>query len=216
MSNSEIETIREKTRRFVLTDNYAPVENLIAPIVHKDAMYLRAVKYLQQAEKLRLQGKWDKSISKCKDAISSCPTASISAYFEMSLALANQGKLQEAINAAKSAIEYNEKAKAKQSMSTTYTNLAFIFKRLGKNNEAAKYMRRAVEAFHQDLAKNLDSFETVWQLCNILANTGNFDEAIDQLHESIGFMLNQNRKDDAAKLQKLLKTVELKKSRYNR
>jgi spermidine synthase len=35
LNDSDIETLRKKARRIVLTDNYAPVENLLAPVVRQ-------------------------------------------------------------------------------------------------------------------------------------------------------------------------------------
>jgi spermidine synthase/Flp pilus assembly protein TadD len=185
LSNSDIETLREKAHRIVLTDNYAPVENLVAPAVRERAMYLRAAKYLEQAEKLGQEGKWDKSISRCKDVISTYPAMSVKAYLEMGWVLANQGRWEEAISAAKSALEYNEKAKVKQSMSSAYNNIASAFKKLGKNDEAAQYMRNAIEGYRQDLAKYPDSVETVRRLGNILAENGNFSEATKYFQQAV-------------------------------
>ncbi|MHC4593815.1 MAG: fused MFS/spermidine synthase [Planctomycetota bacterium] len=213
LSNSDIETLRKKACRVVLTDNYAPVENLVAPAVREKAMYLLAEKYLEQARELRAQSRWDESISKYKDAVNSYPTIPAKVYLEIGSILANQGRWEEAIIAAKSALEYNEKAKVKQSMSRTYHNIAFAFKKLGRNDEAAQYMRNAIEGYRQDLAKYPDSVETVRRLGNILAENGNFSEATKYFQQAVNMdpfevknhsllvkaLLIQKRYDEATK-----------------
>lgn len=80
LSSSDIEVLKEKAREIVLTDDYAPVENLLAPVVLESAIDLLTEKYRAQAEELERTEKWDKSISKYKDIISADPTLSVGAY----------------------------------------------------------------------------------------------------------------------------------------
>ena len=140
LNDSEIETLIRKGRGIVLTDDYAPVENMLAPVVRQSAISSLPNKYLERALKLESQGKLDESLAIYKEIIKVDPTKSIMAYNNMGQILARQGKWQEAIDAAKSAIEYNEKAKVKHSMSDMYFNIGLALKKLGRNEEASEYM----------------------------------------------------------------------------
>ena len=185
LSSSDIEVLRKKARGIVLTDDYAPVENLLAPAVLESAIDLLAEKYLAQAEELERRREWDESISKYKDVIRTDPTLSIEAYYKIGLILAGQGKLKEAIDAFKSALEYNDKAEFKQSMSGIYYNIGIALQRLGNNDEASKYLHQAIQGYREDLAKKPDSAKIVRRLGNVLAEVGNFSEATKYFQQAV-------------------------------
>jgi spermidine synthase/Flp pilus assembly protein TadD len=250
LSSSDIEVLKEKAHRIVLTDDYAPVENLLAPAVLESAMDILAQKYLTQAQELERRGEWEESISKYKDVISVDPTLSIKAYNEMGMILAGRGKLEEAVDAFKGALEYNDKAEFKQSMSNVHYNISVALQRLDSNDEASEYMYRAIQGYRQDLAKSPNSTKIAGRLGNALAEVGNFsqateyfqqavnlnpydtgnhstlaqalvfqeryDEAIAGLREAVSFMLRIGDKEAAAKLQKHLELVELRKSKQKK
>jgi tetratricopeptide (TPR) repeat protein/MFS family permease len=246
LDSSEVNAMRERAQGVVLTDNYAPVENLLAPAVLEMAVRSQAMEYLEQAENLRTEGKWDESILKYKAAVSVYPPFSIAAYDGMGQVFANQGRWEKAISAAKSALEYNAKAEIKQSMSIFYNNIGFALKKLGRNDEASQYINKAIEGYREDLSKEPDSVETVRRLGNILAENGDFseatkyflqavnmapydvenhsllvkalvvqgryDEAIEQLYKGVRLMRDNGQEDDAVTLERLLKSVESRKS----
>jgi len=184
LSDSEIETL-VKRREIVLTDNYAPVENLVTPMVRAIAMYRLATKYFEQAESLRQQGRFDESISRCEAAISVYPPVSIMAFNKIGEVQASRGKWEGAISAAKSALEYSAKAEKKQSMSDFYCNIGFALKKLGRNDEASRYIHKAIEGYMEDLSQKPDSVETVRRLGNALAEDGNFSEAIKYFQQAV-------------------------------
>jgi len=185
LSDSEIDTLRKKARGIVLTDDYAPAENLLAPVVLASAIDLLAEEYLKQADRLKEKGKLDESILKYKDVISVDPRLSIKAYNEIGMILAGQGKLQEAIKAFKSAVEYNEEAEVKQSMSNIHYNIGVALQRLDNNDEATKYLHKAIHGYQEDLAKNPDSIKIVSRLGNALAAVGNFSEATKYFQQAV-------------------------------
>lgn len=185
LSDSEIETLKGKTREIVLTDNYAPVENLLAPVVRERGMSLLGVKYLEQAKELKEKGKWDESISKYEDAISAYPPVSITAYMEIAWVLTEQGKWERAINAAKSALEYNAKAEVKRSVSSIHHNISLVLKKLGRNGEASKHLHQAVQGYQQDLAKKPGSIMIISRLGDAHAENGNFSEAAKYFQQAV-------------------------------
>lgn len=229
LSDSDIETLKEKAHRITLTDNYAPVENLLAPVVRDEAIWSLALQYVEQAEELEEQGKWDKSIAKYKDAISTNPLVPMKAYLGIvnNLAMqsrnhAKQGRWEEAVNFAKSALEYNAKSQVKQNVSSIYHYMGVALKKLGRNNEAAEYLHKAIQKYQEDLVRKPDTIEIIISLGNTLAEAGAFSEATKYFQQAVDInpldvenwllltkvLLVQERYDEATKqLQKGIKSM---------
>jgi len=185
LDSSEIEELKQKPNGMVLTDDYAPVENLLVPVVLKSAKALLAEEYLARAQKLRRQRRWEESISKYRDMMSADPDVSIEAYNEMGIILVQQDKLERAIKAFKGALEYNDAAKEKQSVSDIYYNIGVALRRLDKNDEAAEYMDLAIRGYREDLVKRPASVKTIARLGNALAEVGNFSEATEYFQKAV-------------------------------
>jgi len=249
LSDADMETLKEKAHRVTLTDNYAPVENLLVPVVHYEAKHSLAMQYLKQAKQLAEKKKWNKSTAKFKDAISTDALTSIAAYRGIANNLIKQGRLEEAVNAAKSALEYNNKAHILRSVASIYNYIGVTLKKLGRNKEASEYFRKVIRQYRQDLVGEPDSVEIIINLANALAEDGAFseaaeyfqkavdinpldvetrlllanallfqkryDETTEQLREGVKYMLDNNRKDSAAKLQKFLESVKSSQLKQN-
>jgi tetratricopeptide (TPR) repeat protein/MFS family permease len=185
LNNSEIGALKKKAHDIVLTDDYAPVENMLAPVVRQGAFGSLSNKLLERASKLEYQGKLDESVAIYKELIKANPAKSITAYNNMGQILARQGKWQQAIDAAKGAIEYNEKAKIKHSMSDMYYNIGMASKQLGRDKDASEYMSKAIEAYREDLAQEPNSIKTLKNLGQALAKIGRFTEATECLQQAI-------------------------------
>jgi tetratricopeptide (TPR) repeat protein len=168
-----------------------PVENLLVPVALEAARVSLAVRCCEQAEILRKQERWDECISRYKEAAGIDPAVTIEAYGEIGMILAEQGRWIEAVEAAKKAIEYNDKADVKRSMSITCQNISFALRGLGRNDEAAEYMQRAIKGYKEDLVRKPDSVEIVSRLGNALAESGNFGEAVEYFQRAV----NMNRLD---------------------
>ncbi len=187
MSNSDVEMLGKKAGGTVLTDDYAPVENLVKPAVIEWADNSLASEYIKQADKLRENKRWDKSIAKYKRAAAVIPDISTSMYFEIGLTLAEQGKLEQAIKAFQTAIEYNDKAPAgiKQSVSIIYYNIALVLKKLNRHDEALSYIDKAIEGLHEDLDRKPNSIEVVYGMGIVLMEKGNFTEATGYFEQAV-------------------------------
>lgn len=218
LNDSEIETLKKKAHEIVLTDDYAPVENILTPVVRQSALESLSNKYLEKVSELESKGKLDESIATYKELIKAnpAPTMSIMAYNNMGQILAKQKKWQEAIDAAKGAIEYNEKAKVKQSMSDMYYNISMASKQLGRDKDASEYMSKAIEAYREDLAQEPNSTKTLRNLGNALVEVDRLNEATECLQKAVDInsleirnysmladiLLKQQRYDEATEVLK--------------
>ena len=185
LNNSEIELLKRKAQGIVLTDDYAPVENLLAPVVLQSAVDSLVERYFEQAEELKAAGRPDKSILKYESIIKINPASSTHAYNEIGMLQAARGKLQEAVAAFESALEYNEKAKIQQSMSNIHYNLGIALTRLGRKEEASVHLQKAIQGYRDDLARMPGSANIAAKFGNVLAEVGNFDEAAEFFRRAI-------------------------------
>jgi tetratricopeptide (TPR) repeat protein len=185
LSDAEIDALRQKARRIVLTDDYAPVENLLAPVVFASARDLLAEEYLNRAEQLKANKQWDECILKFKNVIKVDPSLSIKAYNEIGMIEAGRGRLNEAIEAFNSALEYNENAGVRQSMSNINYNIGVALQRLGDDEKAAIYLQDAVRGYRRDFAKEPGSAKIAARLGNALATVGKFTEAAQYFRRAV-------------------------------
>jgi spermidine synthase/Tfp pilus assembly protein PilF len=209
LGDSEIETLKRKGHGIILTDDYAPVENMLAPVVRESAIGSLPSRYLDWAVKFERKGKLDKSLEMYKEVIKLDPTKSIMAYNSMVQILARLGKWQEAIDTAKSAIERNEDLH--YSVSDLYYNISMASKKLGRDKDASEYMTKAIEAYRVDLAHEPNSTKTLRSLGKSLMEIGRPDEAYEYLQQAVAInplevqsylsladaLSNQQKYDDA-------------------
>ena len=248
LNDSDIESSIEQIKKIVLTDDYAPVDNLLAPAVRDNAIYELVAEYLKRAKLLKEKGKWQQSIAKYKEAANATSSMTVIAYEGIAGVFAKQGKWEEAIRAGEKALEHNENALVKRDLPDLNKNLGVVLKSIGKTAKASAYLDKAIEGYQRNLAKTPDSVEIVYQLGDTFAETGNlieatkyfrqaldmnpldiknhstlakilivqkrYDEAAENLRNSIGFMREKAREKDAITLQRMLEFAESAKSKH--
>lgn len=185
LDGTEIDTLREKSRGIVLTDDYVPVENMLAPVVRQSGIELLAGKYRDQAQELKRQGKLEQAIAKYKELVEVDPTMSILAFNEIAMMTAQQGRLNDTVESFEAAIEYNEQAEIKINIASVHFNLAMVLRELKRPEEAKEHFQKAIEGFKKELAKNPKSLETVIKLGNTLAETGDFKQATKYFQRAV-------------------------------
>ncbi len=185
LSASDITTLKEKAHGLVLTDDHAPVENLLAPVALKDAIDLLVNKYRKQAEELLQEGNWVQAIGRYRDIIDVDPVSSMEAYNKIGMVLAGLDRFSEAIAAFQQAIEYSRRAGTKQSVSNIHYNMAVVAERAGNKDEALRYSRAAIQGYREDLAERPDSARIAGRLGNALAAVGDFGEATMYLQQAV-------------------------------
>lgn len=187
LTDSEIEQLKEKASGIVLTDDYAPVENLLVPLCQQSASRQLAERYLEQAEAFRVERRWNESVAMYLAAAEVFPKISLRvyAYANIGEILAYQGRWEEAIEAAKTAIEYNDRAAVKRSMSSFFYSIHVALKKLGRDEEAGEYLDKAIEGYSEDLVKEPYSVPIAVRLGNALADAGRFGEATEHFRRAV-------------------------------
>ena len=214
-TDAQVEQLEEKTGAVVLTDDYAPVENLLLPFAQWKASFLLGERYLEQAKALATEYRWDESIANYRAAAKVLPKTNlrINAYAEAGKVLAQLGRWEEAIEVAKAAIECNNRAEVKQSISVLLNNIHIALNQLGRRKEANEYLYKAIQAYREDLTKEPYSAPIAAKLGSALIEAGKFDEAIEQLQNAIAYMSEHNQTQDAAKLRQYLELAETEKKK---
>ncbi|MBN1787841.1 MAG: fused MFS/spermidine synthase [Sedimentisphaerales bacterium] len=179
LNEADISELRQKSRHLVLTDNYSPVENLLAPVVCNSAKMIAARHLMQRAESLKRSGEPEKSIKYYLRAIKRYPVFSAELYHEIGTIYNRMGSPEQAVEAFNKAITCNEEAREKISMARVHYNLGMVLTKLGKETKAAEHFGKAAEAFRKRLIKNPANSEWWSVLGDSLMATGDFEAAVD-------------------------------------
>ncbi|UCE99840.1 MAG: fused MFS/spermidine synthase [Planctomycetota bacterium] len=191
LTESDIEYLNKQSRGIVLTDDYAPVENLLAPVVRQSAKEILARRYLKQAEKLKRDKKWHHSILKYEKALQLDPSMSIKAYNEIGIIHVAQGNLEKAVQAFQNAIDYQQQVGSEENIiASIHFNLGVLLGEMDRTQQSIQHLHKASELFRGELAENPDDVILWTRLGNALASAGDFKEATEAFRKALA--LNPN------------------------
>ncbi len=209
LDDSDIDKLRQKSRHLVLTDDYCPVENLLAPVVRNSAKEISAEKYFERAEELEEKGQFAESIKNYLSAIKALPMASIQSYNEIGIMYGTMGELEKAAEAFNKAIEYNDKAERKISVASIYYSLGIALEGLEKSEQAMEQFRQAAEGFRGEITERPTHHESWRRLGDTLVEMGDFKAATEAFKEAL--TLNP---DEPAYYNNLIRALE-EQGRYD-
>ncbi|MHC4158278.1 MAG: fused MFS/spermidine synthase [Planctomycetota bacterium] len=186
LNESDISQLKDKSKNLIMTDDYAPVENLLAPVVCQSAKEIVAREYLQQAEKLKQEKNWQQSILKYKKALQLNPSMSIKAYNEIGIIQVTQGNLEKAAQAFQGAIDYHEQFGSKENViASIHLNLGILLKKMEKPQQVQQHLRKAAELFRADLVENPNDILLWTRLGETLAIIGDFEAASEAFKKAV-------------------------------
>ncbi|MCK4751905.1 MAG: fused MFS/spermidine synthase [Planctomycetes bacterium] len=154
LSESELQILREKTGGFILTDDYAPVENLLVPVVRRKNAYDLAEAYFKQANILFKQGRFDQSVGKYQKIVRKAPSMAIKAYNDMAVVFIKQGKWQQAADALKKCLTVISQERMDIYKGNIHYNLGVALSKLGELEGAAEQFNKAIADFKEELMYN--------------------------------------------------------------
>jgi spermidine synthase len=185
LNSSEMDSLRTRAHGMVLTDDYAPVDDLLAPVAVEVGKRLLVRRYLAQARRLQDSQKYDESISIFRKAAHMYPEFTVTAYDSIGSMLAIEGRWQEAIDAGNFAIRYNDIAVIKEDVAAIYCSVGVVLKKIGRNKEAAAYFDKAIEGFGADLKQAPDNIDIIIALGNALTEKGDFVQAAEYYQQAV-------------------------------
>jgi spermidine synthase/Tfp pilus assembly protein PilF len=247
LREDDLRYLRDKNKGLVLTDNYVPVENLLAPVVRRKSAQDLAEDYLRQARKFLENKEYEKSVAKYKQVLRRAPSMAIKAYNNMAVALIKLDRWSEAADSLYNALEAIRQEDMEMYTGNIHYNLAVVLSRMGKREQAHEHFEKAIADFKEELIPRPKDSELYLKIGKSLAsmarlkeaeeylrkaldlNPSNlphhlemarnlevqqrYDEAIDLLQESVRYMLNHGRKDEASLLVNYIESIKTRKDR---
>jgi tetratricopeptide (TPR) repeat protein/MFS family permease len=182
---SDISKLRQKSRQLILTDDYSPVENLLAPVVRSSAKEYSAGKYFERADELKLKGKFEESIKNYLLALKAHPFNSVRAYNEIGVIYITMGNLEQATNALNKAVEYNDRAEQKVNVANVHCNLGMVFEKLGKPQQSVQEFQKAADGYREEVTEKPDYHNGWRRLGDALVKTGDFKAAVEAFKKAL-------------------------------
>jgi tetratricopeptide (TPR) repeat protein len=185
LSASDMKQLKQNSRGIILTDDYSPVENLLAPVVLGSGKGLLINRYRDEAKKLIEEGKFSQAITKYEKMLETDSGISIEAFNEIAILSAQQGNLEKTIEYFKKALAYNEASDFKSNMGNIYFSLGVALQQLGRAQEASKDFDIAISEYQKQLIKTPDSIKTLSRLGDALASNGDFVKAASYFQKAV-------------------------------
>ena len=186
LDESDLQYLYDRSEGIILTDDYAPVENLLAAVVLQGGKSALAERYLIQADKLKREKKYAQSIKKYIKAAQGNPSMTIKAYNEIGFIYASQGYLGKAAKAFEIAIDYHYDTGEKQYViGSLHYNLATVLQQSKQPEHAKQQYAKAIEQFKIEVAEKPESDKLWTKLGETYAAIGDFKSASDAFAKAL-------------------------------
>jgi predicted membrane-bound spermidine synthase/Tfp pilus assembly protein PilF len=186
LDEAEVERLVEKCDGVVLTDDYAPVENMLAPVVRQSAREILARRYLQEAQELQASERYIASIAKYRRALELNPSMSIKAYNEIGMMQVASGNQEEAAVAFARAIQYHTEAGTEEAaIASVHMNLGLLLGQMGKPQKSREQLAQAVKWFRIELEGNPRAVVAWDRLGDTLATLGDLKGASEAFEKAV-------------------------------
>ena len=177
LNESDMEYIKARSAGVILTDGYAPVENLLAPVVRRSAKGFLAYRYLQEAQKLSVAGHSEESIPFYQKAAETQPQLTTIAFSEIGFIRFRLADYSSAIEAFKKALAYNEQSPEKRNLARVNFELALALQNLNREDEASLHFKSAAELFRELTETYPQTSEFQFKLGAALVKIRDFEKA---------------------------------------
>ncbi len=198
LTPEQLARLAERSGDVVLTDDYAPVENLLAPVVRrfkasKEEEKTRAEEFIRLID----QGAFERLIARCREVLKDDPDAA-RAHFYLGVALAKQGRLDEAI------AEYRAELQRDPGHATSYANIGLAEAQRGDFEAAVGAYRAALKIDPRDATVRCHLGRALLRLGKPEEAASEYREAIRvrpgyaRAHDDLGVLLLQRGEAAAA------------------
>jgi spermidine synthase len=185
LTDADLEVLMEKAHRTVLTDNYAPVENLLAPVAEEGVVDAVVPKCYELAETLEKQGRLNESIAVYRELVKVWPDILIYRRIARMIIRRNPRDLEQAAETLRQALEVGRKARMHVGLAVIHLDLGLMLKELNRPQEAKAQFSKAIEAFQKQLTKSPKSLEATAGLGIALTEVGQFEPGIKYLRQAV-------------------------------
>ena len=185
LDDYEINSLAARRGAVQLTDDYAPVEQLLSPFVVMRGRFAYAQKFLDRGEEDFKEGLVQDSVAEYRKALAALPELSVPVFRKISEVYASAGRWNDVLDAGNKALEYNNRARYKVDVAEIHYFVGIIYRNSGAEAESRTHLEKAVTGFKHSLTVKPDSPDLNDQCGNALAYLGRFDEALPYLQKAV-------------------------------
>jgi tetratricopeptide (TPR) repeat protein/MFS family permease len=194
LDESDFERIKKQTGGMILTDNYAPVENLLAPVVKKNlqnsivlARQSKAYKIAEKAQNYAWKGDLDNTIRCLDEIVRLDPSKSVRVYYVMAQIFTDTNKYDSAVKIYERAFEKikDDDESFANELADLHYNYAALLQKLNKNQEAAKHYSIAQTYLEDAIKKDPQKVSAYSRLGSIFAENGDFKKAVECFQKAV-------------------------------
>jgi predicted membrane-bound spermidine synthase/Tfp pilus assembly protein PilF len=205
LDDSDVAQLKAKSRQRVLTDNYAPVENLLAPVVRRDteeAIEKRTQLIAQAIAKKAEQAAWGGNLKKTMDLLDKLVAidqkVTFRAYNVMATIFNDNKQPNGAIEIYRAAIERCDKAGFKEEVADFYFEYATLLAKLDRKPQAFEQLALAEHNYRAVAEKKPEFAHAHLRLGDICVIRDNYRQAAVHFQKAVD--LNRTDLDSNMKL----------------
>lgn len=182
----EIARLKEEAAYLILTDDYAPVENLLAPAIRQEGEERLAHRLLREAERLFAERRYEASGRRYRQAAQLDSSVAVEAWSRLGAIRLAQNDLQGAADAFRGAVGRDRDCGLqKVAIASAHMNLGIVLAKMGRKADARTHLSEAAKWFRIDLERNPDSVVCWDRLGDTLTLAGDLKGASDALGRAL-------------------------------
>ena len=183
LNEQEIAYLLKKSNSKVLTDDYAPVENLTAPVVRHVEKQIKALS--EQIEKNAREGNVRKTIQKLKALSRADPIMGIREYIIAANILTEAGKNKQALAVYEDALDSFMPGQYEVRMLVLRHSYAMLLRKEGRENDALEQLDIVTKSCRQLIDKNPEKDELQTIMGRALFDKQEFAKAAEHLRKAL-------------------------------
>jgi spermidine synthase len=191
LTESDIQSVKDKAGGIVLSDNYAPLENFLTPIVRLRGINRMAAKYMKHAEQLVQEGKFNESVAIYEKVLDLKPEIGQTVYARIGSILIKMGDFEKATEILQKALNYDSWSLSPVRSEQIHLDMVTAFQKSGDSKEAGKHINEAAKEYRHRLLDNPESIELQNNLAWLLAT--NKEAKLTSPNEAIDLAQNACR-----------------------
>lgn len=207
LDESEIMHLKDRCGNMVLTDDYAPVRDLLRPAARSGVRPQLAQRLWREATRLQSQRRYEPSIATYQRAAEQDPSIAMQAYSAIGAMQLELGDLERAAEALERAIAGHMETGLQQAdLALVHLNLGVLLQRVGRPTRGRVHLAEAAKYFRIDLRRNPKSASTWERLGDTLIVAGDLREATDAFEKALS--LDPENLDCYDKLSRILEVQQ--------
>ncbi|MCP4624416.1 MAG: hypothetical protein GY850_12925 [bacterium] len=192
LNSDEVTGLIAKSGNIILTDNYAPVENLLAPVVNKNldqAISMRKISesqnIAQQMQDLAWQGELAAAFAKLDVVVANDPAVSVRAYNVLASIMNAQNKPEQVAEVYQRSLQYHSQNRPEVFTGEILYNYADVMGKLGRKVEKNALLVLSRKSYLEKTAKNPAYTKGHLHLGAIAFQLGKLDTAEKHLQKAV-------------------------------